>query len=133
MTLSKRIAIGPSGIAAAAVLLAQAMAPTSAHAQTAPPAPAVIHACYVPLTGTLYRIDETGLRQGCTSTSHVEFSWTDGFGAVRTTDALTGDLGGRFAAPTVVGLQGHALSNTAPAAGQVLTFDGTQWEPSAST
>jgi len=117
----------------ASLALVLAVAPPCSAQTSAPPAPAVIHACYVPLTGTLYRIDETGLRQGCSSSSHVEFSWTDGAGAVRPTDALAGDLGGTFAAPFVVGLQGHALSAVVPTAGQVLTFDGTKWGPAAAT
>jgi hypothetical protein len=73
--------------------------PTTADAQSTP---AVIHACYVPLTGTVYRIKETGLRTACSSTSHVEFSWTDGAGAVRPTGAVAGDL---------------------------LQFDGAEWKP----
>ena len=73
--------------------------PTRADAQSTP---AVIHACYVPLTGTMYRIKEAGLRTACSSTSHVEFQWTDGDGALRPTGAAAGDL---------------------------LQFDGTQWKP----
>jgi hypothetical protein len=37
--------------------------------------PAVIHACYAPNTGTIYRIKESDLKQNCTSNSHVEFTW----------------------------------------------------------
>jgi hypothetical protein len=33
------------------------------------------HACYVPGSGTVYRIKEPGLRQECSSHTHVEFSW----------------------------------------------------------
>lgn len=54
---------------------------TPAAAQTATPTAKVMHACYVPLTGTVYRIKETGLRTACSSSSHVEFSWTDGASA----------------------------------------------------
>lgn len=75
---------------------------TPAAAQEAEPAPAVMHACYVPLTGTVYRIKETGLRSACSSTSHIEFQWTDGEGALRPTGAAAGDI---------------------------LQFDGTQWKP----
>ena len=107
---------------------------SSALAQTTPPpAPAVIHACYVPFTGTIYRIMETALHQACTSDTHVPFSWTDGAGALRLTDAAGGDLSGTFGAALVVGLQGHAVSNTAPTTGQVLTFDGTKWAPAAAS
>lgn len=72
---------------------------TPAAAQSAP----VIHACYVPLTGTVYRIKEDGLRTTCSSTSHIEFQWTDGDGALR---------------PPV-----------GAAAGDLLQFDGSQWRP----
>jgi hypothetical protein len=43
-----------------------------------PAAPTVLWACYVPLTGTVYRIAPegiSGLRTDCSSTSHVKFSW----------------------------------------------------------
>jgi len=65
--------------------------------------PAVVHACYVPLTGTVYRIKEDGLRTACSSTSHIEFQWTDGEGALR--------------------------PPAGAAAGDLLQFDGTQWRP----
>lgn len=38
----------------------------------------VFHACYVPSTGIVYRIDQPG---ECKGKSHVEFSWTDAVGA----------------------------------------------------
>jgi len=69
---------------------------------TPPPAPKVFHACYVPLTGTVYRVGETGIHATCTSDTHVPFSWTDGDGAVRPVGASAGDM---------------------------LQFDGTQWKP----
>jgi hypothetical protein len=43
--------------------------------------PAVFYACYVPGTGTVYRIHEADIRQSCASATHVQFSWTDGAGA----------------------------------------------------
>lgn len=49
--------------------------------------------------------------------------------AVKTGDAAGGDLGGTYPDPLVVQLQGQPLSNTAPATGQVLVWDGTQWAP----
>jgi hypothetical protein len=42
---------------------------------------------------------------------------------------LAQDLGGNATAPKVVGLQGNAVSSTAPAANQVLTWNGTAWAP----
>jgi len=38
-------------------------------------APALIYACYVPVSGTVYRIKETDVRQTCASPQHVEFNW----------------------------------------------------------
>lgn len=45
--------------------------------------------------------------------------------------AAGGDLGGDYPSPLVTRLQGISISNMAPAAGQVLKFDGTQWAPGA--
>jgi hypothetical protein len=42
---------------------------------------------------------------------------------------LTKDLGGTFAQPLVVGLQGNPISSTTPGTGQVLTWNGTAWVP----
>src|SRR5688572_11861717 len=57
---------------ASAVLLTLPAATTPVGAQTAP---ALYYACYVPLTGTVYRIKEPNLKPACTSTAHIEFSW----------------------------------------------------------
>uniref|UniRef100_UPI0013E0758B hypothetical protein n=1 Tax=Pseudoflavitalea rhizosphaerae TaxID=1884793 RepID=UPI0013E0758B len=43
----------------------------------------------------------------------------------------TGDLDGNYPAPTVAKLKGVDLSATAPATGEVLTFDGAAWAPAA--
>lgn len=43
--------------------------------------PKVFHACYVPTTGSVYRIKDLTLKDSCTSPSHVPFQWTDGEGA----------------------------------------------------
>ena len=59
-------------------------------------APKVFYACYVPSSGTVYRIKETNTPDECGSTAkkgsqsqpHIEFSWTDGAGADH--GALTG-------------------------------------------
>ncbi len=106
-----------------AAALLSAVLPLSALAQSAPN---VYHACYVPLTGTVYRIQEPGLKQACT-TPHVAFSWTDGANAVQATDPLGGDLSGVLGNAQVVRLLGRALSATPPEPGQVLAWNGTAW------
>jgi hypothetical protein len=66
-------------ISRAAVLGAiAAAAPAALHAQTTTPTPKVYYACYIPTSGTVYRIKEMNLKQACASTAHVSFSWTDG-------------------------------------------------------
>ena len=45
---------------------------------------------------------------------------------------LAGDLGGVATAPNVVKIQGIPVSNTAPAIGQVLKYDGTSYVPNSS-
>lgn len=57
--------------AAALTLLATA---TDAHAQSATPADS-LHACFVPSTGTVYRIRAPGLLGACIRPEHVGFSW----------------------------------------------------------
>ena len=37
----------------------------------------LLWACYVPTTGTTYRIRQSDLRQDCSSSSHVMFSWNE--------------------------------------------------------
>jgi len=78
-----------SAIAAAAALIAVGESTLGAQA------PTVYFACYVPSSGTVYRIKAPNTPQTCGSTTkkgvveqHVEFSWTDGAGADH--GALTG-------------------------------------------
>jgi hypothetical protein len=118
-----------SRAAAALALVASLGALRELQAQTTP---RVYFACYVPLTGTVYRIKEPDVKPACTSASHVEFSWTDGAGAVRVTDALGGDLSGVFSNASVVKLLGRALATTPPSPGQFLAFDGTAWTPTSA-
>src|SRR5687767_7592397 len=61
--------------ACAAVALAAIALFTSNATVTAQTAPTILYACYVPLTGTVYRIKEANLKPSCTSPSHIEFSW----------------------------------------------------------
>jgi len=53
------------------VALAGGAAPAAAQA----PADSVLYACYVPTTGTVYRIKVADTKQACTSDRHVQFSW----------------------------------------------------------
>ena len=65
--------------------LALALAPAAAEAQS------TITACYVPKTGSVYRIQATGTPDACKN-GHVEFSWTAsevGYGPITTVSATT--------------------------------------------
>ena len=97
----------------AAVLAALALIPAAAQAQT------TITACYVPKSGSVYRIKVEGSPTKCAQ-NHVEFSWTDGLSAAPL-------------APTVYS-EGYAipasdtidLYKSCPLAGQVLVTGGYQ-------
>lgn len=45
---------------------------------------------------------------------------------------LGGDIGGTTSFPLIIGLQGYPISDTAPAADDVLTWNGLAWVPGAS-
>ncbi|HEV3485533.1 MAG TPA: hypothetical protein VG106_09000, partial [Vicinamibacterales bacterium] len=73
----------PRGIAwASTAVLAvalSALSGTPARAQEAEPAttPKLLYACYVPASGTTYRIKEADTKQECASERHVMFSWNE--------------------------------------------------------
>lgn len=54
------------------LLLVAAVAVGGAAAAHSPPAQDVIYACYVPASGTIYRIDET---ETCKSPNHIALQW----------------------------------------------------------
>jgi hypothetical protein len=68
----------------AALLAALALIPAAAHAQS------TITACYVPKTGSVYRIQAAGAPEAC-KTNHVEFSW-ESSGTVFTRRVGTGEV-----------------------------------------
>jgi len=53
-------------------------------------------------------------------------------GALSTTASVGGDLSGNLPNPTVSKIQGYSVAATAPTSGQVLTWNGTAWVPSAA-
>ena len=59
----------PAGLALAALA---ASAP-ALRAQTTTPDPNVIYACYVPMSGTVYRIKTADTKENCSSSTHVMF------------------------------------------------------------
>jgi hypothetical protein len=66
--MTKRI----SGLCLGVAALVFLSAPTAASAQTTGD---VLHACYIPLIGVVYRIKAPGLPVQCLSKYHVEFQW----------------------------------------------------------
>ncbi len=101
-------------------------------------AQAVLTACYVPASGTVYRIKVTNTPTKCLQPTHVEFSWTDGAeaaaslqNAVKKTDVAAGDVTGVFSNLTVGKLLGRTLATTPPTDGQMLVWNASAsaWEP----
>lgn len=54
-------------------------------------------------------------------------------GALEATASVGGDLSGNLPNPTVAKIQGYSVAATAPANGQVLTWNGSAWVPSAAS
>ncbi|MBI1766733.1 MAG: tail fiber domain-containing protein [Acidobacteria bacterium] len=75
-----------------------------------------------PITSTPYAVQSLNATTATTAATAVNFS-----------GALAGDVTGAQATTTVAKLRGQPLAGTAPAAGQVLKYNGTtnQWEPAA--
>jgi hypothetical protein len=75
--MTRPLSIRRAAVAALVLTAAHLAALSAAHAQ------ATFYACYVPSTGAVYRIKTADTPQACTKTTHVEFSWVDGAGAIK--------------------------------------------------
>lgn len=75
MTQHGANAVGRAASAALFALALSAGAAPAAAQTAAEVEDRILHACYVPLTGTTYRIRESGTPQQCTGPAHVPFSW----------------------------------------------------------
>lgn len=109
-----------AAFATVALAAAHLAAPSVAQAQT------TLYACYIPSTGSTYRIKAPNTPSECTKSTHVQFSWVDGAGAVRipystsvnTTSTLlslqnTGSgIAGQFLANSANGVFARSLTAT---------------------
>ena len=108
-----------SRIRIAALLAVIALIPAAAEAQS------TITACYVPKTGSVYRIQAPGAPEACKS-SHVEFSWQTG--------APSGLAGYqiRGSALTEIGGNSTYSVNSACQSGEVAVGGGYGFNPAIS-
>ena len=67
--MARRVTVGASSLVFAVMMLA----PVRVSAQSTP---AVLYGCYVPASGTVYRIKADGLPAECRSKNHVQFTWS---------------------------------------------------------
>ncbi|MEO8596168.1 MAG: hypothetical protein ABI759_22810 [Candidatus Solibacter sp.] len=74
-------------------------------------------------------------RTGAVTAQVGDYSFAQLSGVIATAQlpSAGGDLSGALATPTVAKLQGRTVSSSAPASGNVLTWNGSQWVPQAPT
>lgn len=86
-------------------------------------------ACYVPGSGTVYRIKAASAPSQC-SPGHVEFqlSTPNAKPINGPTGPAGGDLGGDYPNPIVVGIQGQPVSSLAPKEGQFMLYTSGYWQ-----
>ncbi len=68
---------------------------------------------------------------GTTNGFLLSTDWAAFNAKLGTASTTAGDLSGTIISPTVVGIQGRAVTSTVPTNGQILKFNGTSWAPAA--
>ena len=73
MSRKQTVQFATMAVATVVMLAAAALAPSRLVGQGAP---TVLYGCYVPNSGTAYRIKADGLPSDCRSKNHVQFTWS---------------------------------------------------------
>lgn len=106
----------PPTLAVACAALALLVSAAPAGAQT-------LSACYVPKSGTVYMINQTGTPTACLSKTHVEFSWsTTGAQGPQGPVGPAGPQGPQGPAGPLSGLEFHSEAHTIVPAGPTANY-----------